>query len=284
MQVVVTRGGEEFIGGRGTWPSVKTEAVDRHDEPAEFGHHVFALGEFAHCAFPVVENLRALVGIWTDSQRPPEVVEDDGLVRERPCQVGQFGNLGVVQPAIEGHAALAEFRETGPEAGVGQHAGHGRGVRIAHVFARVPTSGMANSAKPRTGCGVGVENFADRSPEVQIRVTDDRCARPGIAVDTARTHGRDAVDELGLANRFQRPRSVGTVHGAALHEHRRADVVTAADIDQQLIEQIAAARVVPEVVVGVADREVRFDDVLVHLREPFVAIHSDKPRCLGHAQ
>jgi hypothetical protein len=82
----------------------------------------------------------------------------------------------------------------------------------------------------------------------------------GLAVDTARAHGGDAVNELGLAYGAHILRVGGANHRAGLHEHRRDDVVTAVGIGQQLVEQIAPAWAVPEMMMRIDDRKVRLED------------------------
>jgi hypothetical protein len=56
---------------------------------------------------------------------------------------------------------------------------------------------------------------------------------------------------------------------AALNEHGRDDVVAGIDVGQQLVEQIAATRVVPEMMVRVDDRQIRLEDLLGQFAEPF---------------
>ena len=74
-------------------------------------------------------------------------------------------------------------------------------------------------------------------------MADNAGAMPGLAVDAARAHGCDTVDELGFAYRAHFDRSGGARHGARLHEHGGEDVVAAARIRQQFVEQIAAVDV-----------------------------------------
>jgi hypothetical protein len=47
-----------------------------------------------------------------------------------------------------------------------------------------------------------------------------------------------------------------------LHEHRRTDCVATVDVGQELAEQVAVARQVPEVVVRVDDRQIRLQRLL----------------------
>ena len=59
-----------------------------------------------------------------------------------------------------------------------------------------------------------------------------------VAVGAAGAHRRHAVDEFGLTHRFEGIRRIGTVHGSALHEHRRTDIVTGIQVRQKLVQQI----------------------------------------------
>ena len=98
-------------------------------------------------------------------------------------------------------------------------------------------------------------------------------------------HRRDAVDEFGLAERLQLLRAVGAVHLAAFLKTGRGDVVAAADIGQQILEQIAVAGPVPHVMVRVDDRQIGLDDLLAPAVEPILAdrrVAAGRDRGLGH--
>ena len=65
-----------------------------------------------------------------------------------------------------------------------------------------------------------------------------------------------AVHELDLADRLHLVRSAGAEHRLAFEEHRRDDVVAAAEVGQQLGQEIEAARRrVPEMMVRIDDRQ-----------------------------
>jgi hypothetical protein len=103
-----------------------------------------------------------------------------------------------------------------------------------------------------------------------------------IAIDSAGTHGRDAVHEFGLADRFEGLRPVGAIHRPALDEHAGADIVAAPKIGEQLVEEIArrslddfgeamerrrkageiAGRAIPEMMMRIDDRQIRIEDRL----------------------
>ena len=67
------------------------------------------------------------------------------------------------------------------------------------------------------------------------------------------------ADELDLTDGRHLPRTGFTVHRAAFEEDGRDDVVPTADIGEQLGQQVGAALgLVPEVMVGIDDREIWF--------------------------
>jgi hypothetical protein len=98
-------------------------------------------------------------------------------------------------------------------------------------------------------------------------MADDAGPMRGLAVDATRTHGGNAVDELGFAHRPQFDRACS----ARQHKHGGDYVVAAAGIREQFIEQIALASPVPEMVVGIYDRQIRLKDWFLALIEPFLA-------------
>ena len=96
--------------------------------------------------------------------------------------------------------------------------------------------------------------------ELQIDKADDAGDAPRRPVSARLAHRRDAAHELGLAERFELLRPGGTVHLADLLVTRAADVVTAANIGEQLREQITIIQAVPQMVVGVDNRQLGLDD------------------------
>src|SRR5205823_4326045 len=88
------------------------------------------------------------------------------------------------------------------------------------------------------------------------------------AVASARAHRGDAVHELGLADRALLSRAARTVHRHALDEHGGDHVMAAARVGQQLVEEVTALRMVPEVMVRIDDRQVGLENGFVdHGRE-----------------
>ena len=54
----------------------------------------------------------------TDAQNTADMVEDDGLVRERARQIDEVGKLRMEVPGIEGEAELGQFGEAFAPAGL----------------------------------------------------------------------------------------------------------------------------------------------------------------------
>src|SRR5208282_4969837 len=92
-------------------------------------------------------------------------------------------------------------------------------------------------------------------------------------------------DEFGLAQRPQLQRAVGAVHLAAFLETGRGHVVAAADVGEEICEQIAVARPVPHMMVWIDDRQLWFDRLLFPLVEPVRAyrrVTAGRDRGLRH--
>ena len=71
------------------------------------------------------------------------------------------------------------------------------------------------------------------------------------------------TDEFDLTYRTHFFRSAGAVHGAGLNKHSGTHVVTAMDVRGQFVEQIPLVghplhAQVPEMVMGIADGQLRF--------------------------
>jgi hypothetical protein len=191
------------------------------------------------------------------------VVQDDLGLRERAGQVHQVQQLRLEQPRVEGQPERGELGETPAELLVEQQAWRRQGKLSEDRPIGVPRRHLPDALEP-----------AVPRPDMGLQHLLDGVTEP------ARAHRRDAVDELGLADRRQLRRRIGPVHRVALREHGGSDVVTAVEIGEQVVEQVAghpdvlalepgqvvvgertaeADRVAhsPEMVVGIDDRQVR---------------------------
>ena len=107
--------------------------------------------------------------------------------------------------------------------------------------------------------------FEDRRglmPEKQIHIADQAGAGPNCSICAARGHRRDAIGEFRLPQRLPFGRDMQAVHGGSLNIHGRPDVVAAADILIEFIEQIAPVSI-PEMVMRIDDRQFGREDLLI---------------------
>ena len=178
----------------------------------------------------------------------------------------------MIEPRVERVPEPRQHREALAEFRVAEHAGHRRIARIAHLRIVVPRGDVADAAEaPAAGAHQRLEHRLDAAAEHQVGMSDDAGAGADLAVDAARRHRGDAVDELDLADRLHLLRPVGALHRARLHEHGREDVVAAVGVGEQIVEQVAPALAIPQVMMRIDDRQVGLEDRLLAPGEPVVA-------------
>jgi hypothetical protein len=102
--------------------------------------------------------------------------------------------------------------------------------------------------------------------------TIDAAAR---AVKSAGTGCRQALHKLHFTNGAHLLRSVGAVHGPGLDKHGGANIVPAVNVIGQLVQKVplvgdALRAEVPEVMMGVADRNLRFQGRFLSQSQPIV--------------
>src|SRR4051812_48428893 len=121
-----------------------------------------------------------------------------------------------------------------------------------------------------TRIAAGIVGFADLTLEGEVGEADDAGGDPRQAIAAACAHRGDAGDEFGLADGAQRLPSRGAVHGVALDEDGRGDVVAGVQVGEEIIQQVALVGPLPEVMVGVDDRQRGLEDRLRGgARQPF---------------
>ena len=121
----------------------------------------------------------------------------------------------------------------------------------------------------------GVKHPSHVVPEFQVGGPDDGRCGPCLAVHAAGAGGGEALYKLDLAHRFQLLGAGGAVHGAGLEEHRRSHVVARVKVGHQLVQQVpligdADHPPVPEVMMRVAEGNLRLDGVLLSKGQPIV--------------
>src|SRR6516164_10634196 len=131
---------------------------------------------------------------------------------------------------------------------------------------------MPNAAKPAAAGGyLGFQHGLGSVAEQQIDVANDAGADQSLAVAAARRHRRYAVDELDLADRAKRFGAGGAVHRTCLDIDGCDDVVAGGDIVGYLLDHVAQAAAIPEVVVRIDDDARGLDDLFAVLAEPVFA-------------
>ena len=182
----------------------------------------------------------------------------------------------MILPGFEAEAEPGELGEAFAEFRVAhQMRRHDAGDELADRLAGVPGHAVADAAEaPAADGDLCLQHVAHARAEGEIGVADDRLGDAARAVIARRAHGGDAVDELDLADRRHLGGAVPAVHRLALEEDGGDDVVSAADIGQQLGQEVAAAmRRVPEVMVRIDDRQLRLQRRLGRpLRQPRLQI------------
>ncbi len=197
------------------------------------------------------------------------MVQDDGRLGEPPRQVGQFGDLRVIDPGIERQTQRRQLREAFTEGRIGHHVGRRRRQRCAGGRIGVPHRRKADAAKaPATSAQMRLEHGLDLAAQQQVGVADDAGGHPARPVRAAGAEGCRAVDELGLAHRAQRGRGVLVVHGVGLDRDGGANVVAGGQVAQHVLHEVAVAGVIPQVVVGVDDRQLGLEDLLLLQGQP----------------
>jgi hypothetical protein len=199
------------------------------------------------------------------------VVEHHGRVGHGIDQVDELRQLRVVHPRIEAQAHATEHGIAFAERGVEQQVFRRRAQQRAHLGAGVPRGHVADAAKALGRARhAGFEHLLREAAQPQVDLADDAGRHANRPVDAAGAHGPDAVDELDLAHARHARVAVGAVHRAAFDEHGAAHMVAGVEVGQDLGQQVAVVRAVPQVVVRIDDGAGGVEHRLVAPREPFV--------------
>src|SRR5580692_2643092 len=113
---------------------------------------------------------------------------------------------------------------------------------------------MADAAEAAVaGSDLRLQHARYAVAEAQVGVPDNPGAQPALAELSARTHRRRSVDEFDFADRLHLRRPVGAIHRAAFDKDALRDVVTAAGIGEQLVEQVSVPAAIPQMMVRIDD-------------------------------
>src|SRR6185369_4677960 len=128
---------------------------------------------------------------------------------------------------------------------------------------------MADAAEAAVaGSDLRLQHARYAVAEAQVGMPDNAGAQPALAVLSARAHRRRAVDEFDFADRLHLGRPVGAVHRPAFDKDALRDLVTAAGVGEQLVEQVAVPAPIPQMMVRIDDLERRLQDLLFPPRPP----------------
>src|ERR1700760_3708332 len=120
---------------------------------------------------------------------------------------------------------------------------------------------LADAAKPAArGIDLAAQDIVDIG-QPQIGKADDAGADFRPAAAPVALLGNPA-DEFALTDAAKLLRAARAIAGTALDKDRGDDVVAGIDVGQELVKQIAAARMIPDVMMRVDDRQLGFEDIL----------------------
>jgi hypothetical protein len=94
---------------------VEAEAGQAHAKAAEFDVNIGAGAECVDRCGPPGKHFSVLTGIGTDPDRAAHMIEDNPRFWKDAREIGQFVDLKMVEPGVEGEAESAEDGEPFPE-------------------------------------------------------------------------------------------------------------------------------------------------------------------------
>src|ERR1019366_5024487 len=243
---------------------MQIEAENQHSQSAEFYDDIGTGRQLDDGALPGLELLFRTAGIRAHTQASANVIEDDRRVRESAGERGDLGELRVVAPALERQAEFCQPREAGAPGGIARNSFlHKAGDMFADL-ARVVRNGPANAAHSAAGEGdLLLQDVLDFLTQAKIGVTDDRHRHASGAMAAARTHGGNPIDELDLSERPFGVGGTGAVVRSAFDEDGGFYVMATTDIAKDVRQQIRATVVVPQMVMWIDDRQIRFKCLLL---------------------
>ena len=229
--------------------------------------------QLADRAPPAGEDLVAPARVRPDAERAAEVVEDDRRVGKRAREVGQLGDLRVVEPGVELRPRRRARRSRGGSPRRPKSPGGGLVCELRTSWLASQPAAWRMPRKRGLAAMCASSTAPTPSPSVRSAKLDDAGgdARRPVARRSRLIAATPSTNSVSPTGRSASGPS-RAVHRHALDEHRATHVVPAARVGEQLVDQVAAAGMVPQVMVRVADRQVGLEDVLLHLREPLIAV------------
>ncbi len=246
----------------------KAETKDHHADAADFHDDIRAGGQIRDIDTPLLEDRTSLPGVGPGAENAAEVIEHKGAFRHGTRERGEFGNLAVIQPRVEGEPERAKPLYAAAK-GVGGHEVVGWfGVCAANLFAWVECRCVANPAKAAPpGSDVCFEYIVHLVAKRHVGEAHD-------ALDlctVANTQIGDVGNRLGFTHWSHSIGSIGAITPRAFHVHSALDVVSGTGICLQVGEQISAHSIaIPQVMMRIDDGDLREQGSLRASRQPLV--------------
>ena len=176
-----------------------------------------------------------------------------------PGKIDHVGQLGMEHPGVQRQPQSGQPSQARPE--IGAPIDVRPRCAIADDRIGVPVAGVAYAAEPTAaGSYLRLQYGLDPLAQCEIGITHDAGGDPRGPVAAAIAHRGDPSDKLGFANRAQFLRAGGAVHRVALQEHGCDHVVARSQVREQFVQQITMIWTVPEVMVCINNRQIRFQN------------------------
>src|SRR5690606_29625077 len=153
---------------------------------------------------PTLEMLPERAAIAGDVERRAAMVEHDRLIGKGAGEMKHVAKLRLEHPGVEGQPALAELGHPVAKGCVAIEAFGRVEGRAEHVRIGVPGGLMTHADEAGRRGLQGVEHFARRRTQPEVRMADDRRTGAVGAIKTACPLRGDAIDELDFADRLER--------------------------------------------------------------------------------
>src|SRR5215470_8592095 len=93
------------------------EAGAVRSKPAQFDRHVRTVCQLRYSLFPPEHNFVAFSRIRADTERPADVIENDGDIRKCAREVRKFSKLRMIKPGVETQPVAPQGGESAAERG-----------------------------------------------------------------------------------------------------------------------------------------------------------------------
>src|SRR6185437_2336963 len=132
---------------------VEIVAEQLHRKTAELYRNVRAGRDVSDRRLPFLEDVVATVGKAADPNRAAAVIEHNLCIGERAGKAGEFADLRMEQPRIEGEAERREAGKALAEGRVEQQSLWPRGVHAGDSGVAIPRGRMPDAAKAAVAGG-----------------------------------------------------------------------------------------------------------------------------------